>query len=348
MESVIIISIKLKYDNQKKCFKWHLDEGWNGRGAAAAPSKGEINNAHKGTDTRSGDRTNIGIAFDAPQLALPVPTNTNGGNNKKDDGSFSFGAALLAPPKSGGVREFYFGLSSSSAINGDTGSVSWDKRVKEKKEDSSSAPAADFYFGPSTATKPVVIAPDGVKTDASRFSFGAAPSSSVMSPPPKGSEAKDPAPEPAFSFGVASLSSAATPTPCQLSPRHRPQTSYSEPENSELQLNNTGKKIQDKNELIIHNYLRNIERNQMNDMIKESDPNILVHLDHEKLIHYNPLIFLEDNNSTAPLQKGGTCSGWFTAEETSWTNTSINFLNFHNSTLYTEGSACSIIAITVI
>ena len=41
--------------------------------------------------------------FDAAPPALPVPTKTNGKNNKKYDGSFSFGAALLSPPKSGGV-----------------------------------------------------------------------------------------------------------------------------------------------------------------------------------------------------------------------------------------------------
>ena len=41
-----------------------------------------------------------------------------------DDGGFYFVAVLLAPPKSGGVRGFYFGSSYSSDINGVTESVS--------------------------------------------------------------------------------------------------------------------------------------------------------------------------------------------------------------------------------
>ena len=102
MESLIMISIKLKYDHQTQCFKRHLDEGWNGRGTAAAKSKGEGNNAHKGTLSISRDRTNIGVVLDAPPPALPIHKNTNGKNYKNDDGGFYFVAALLLPPKSGG------------------------------------------------------------------------------------------------------------------------------------------------------------------------------------------------------------------------------------------------------
>ena len=35
---------------------------------------------HKGMEVRYGDRKNIGAVFDAPQSALPVPTNINGKN----------------------------------------------------------------------------------------------------------------------------------------------------------------------------------------------------------------------------------------------------------------------------
>ena len=77
------------------------------------------NTAHKGTETRCGEITNIGVVFDAPPPALPIHTNTNGKNYKKDYCVFSFLAALFAPHKYGGVVLYY-----SSAINGGTGSVS--------------------------------------------------------------------------------------------------------------------------------------------------------------------------------------------------------------------------------
>ena len=89
------------------------------------------NTAHRLTEARSWYRTNIGVVFDAPPPALPVHTNTNGKNYKKDDRGFS----VLA---------------------------------------------ADFYFGPSAAMAPAVIASNGAATATSRFSFGAAPSLSVM------------------------------------------------------------------------------------------------------------------------------------------------------------------------
>ena len=78
-------------------------------------------------------------------------------------------------------------------------------------------------------------------------------------------------------------------------------------------------------------------------MIKESDPHIMVKLYNGTWVHYIPLPFLEDDNITAPLKKGGRGSGCFTAEETSCTNASITFLNVDNSNLYTEGNVCSII-----
>ena len=79
------------------------------------------------------------------------------------------------------------------------------------------------------------------------------------------------------------------------------------------------------------------------DIIKESDPHSMGKLDNSTWVHYIPLPFLEDDNSTVTLQKGGRGYGWFTAEDTSCKNASINFLNVDNSNLYTEGNVCSII-----
>ena len=64
------------------------------------------NTAHKVTDARSGDRTNIGVMFDAPPPAFPFLTNTNGKNYQKDDGGFYFVTALLEPPNYGGSEYF--------------------------------------------------------------------------------------------------------------------------------------------------------------------------------------------------------------------------------------------------
>ena len=40
------------------------------------------NISHKGTESMSGDRTNLGVFFDAPPPALPIHTKTNGKNYK--------------------------------------------------------------------------------------------------------------------------------------------------------------------------------------------------------------------------------------------------------------------------
>ena len=106
----------------------------------------EGKNFHKGTETGSGDRNKRWFVFDALSPALPVPTNTNSKNNKKDDAGFSFGAALLAPPNYWGVGGFYLGLYSSSIIHRSTGSIYREKVTEEKKEESSSAPAAAFLL----------------------------------------------------------------------------------------------------------------------------------------------------------------------------------------------------------
>ena len=82
---------------------------------------------------------------------------------------------------------------------------------------------------------------------------------------------------------------------------------------------------------------------KITDMINESDPHIMGKLDNVTWVHYIPIPFLEDYNSTVPIKKGGRGYGWFTAEYTSCKNASITFLNVDNSNLYTEGNVCSII-----
>ena len=96
-----------------------------------------------------GYRTKIVLVCDVSSPSVPVPTNTNGPNYKSDYGGFSFGAALLAPPKSGRFSRFSFVFSSSSCIDSVTGSTYGDKGTEEKKEDSLYDPDADLFFGAS-------------------------------------------------------------------------------------------------------------------------------------------------------------------------------------------------------
>ena len=56
-------------------------------------------------------------------------------------------------------------------------------------------------------------------------------------------------------------------------------------------------------------------------------------LDNGTWMHYNPIHFLEDKNSTVPLQKGGRGAGWLTAKETSFTNDSITLINIDKGNL---------------
>ena len=157
-----------------------------------------------------------GLCVDAPLTNLPVPTNNNRKNYKKDDGGFSFGSALLTPTKSRGVSGFPFGLSSFSSIKGVTESVSGYNG--EEGEDASSAPAADFSFSALAATASAVIASAGESMAASGFSFGSTTSSSGMWLTNKGAESKITASAPALPFGAASWSSYSTPAPFWLSP----------------------------------------------------------------------------------------------------------------------------------
>ena len=175
MESVIIISIKLKYDHQTQCFKWNIDEGWNGRGVNAAPSKG------KGNRSQVSGKNQYRVCVWCPTTSLPRTHKYQGRKQKKYDGGYSFGSAFLAPPNSGGVGGFFFGSSSYSSINGGTSPISGDKGSEEKEEETSSALAADFFFVTLAAATPAVIASAGAANNASGFSLGAAPSFSVMS-----------------------------------------------------------------------------------------------------------------------------------------------------------------------
>ena len=114
---------------------------------------------------------------------------------------------------------------------------------------------AAFSFGTSTATTPAVIASTGAATHASGFFSGDAPSFSVISLPNKGTGTKDPEIAPAFMLGAASLSSAATPSPRRLSPRHLPWPSHSAPEcpNHTSEAKEHPEPLPD----IVHHYLEN-------------------------------------------------------------------------------------------
>ena len=49
-------------------------------------------------------------------------------------------------------------------------------------------------------------------------------------------------------------------------------------------------------------------------------------------MHYNPFPFLEDNNSTSPLQKGVRGAEWFVTEETTYMKSASPFSTFMNVT----------------
>ena len=73
------------------------------------------------------------------------------------------------------------------------------------------------------------------------------------------------------------------------------------PQNNEIdepELNNIGAKCHDKNKFIICNDLRDTGCNQIKKLFKEPDPSIMRQLDNYTWMHYNPIPFLEDNNTT--------------------------------------------------
>ena len=59
------------------------------------------------------------------------------------------------------------------------------------------------------------------------------------------------------------------------------------------------------------------------------------------------LLFVWIKIITVPLQKGSRGCGWLTAEEKSYTNNSITFLNVDNITLYTEFKSGGIIYVHI-
>ena len=65
-------------------------------------------------------------------------------------------------------------------------------------------------------------------------------------------------------------------------------------------------KYQDKEKFILNNSLIDVKFNQSIDKIKETDPTIMEQLDYLNWVHCNPLHYLEENNSTTPLQE---CDG---------------------------------------
>ena len=62
---------------------------------------------------------------------------------------------------------------------------------------------------------------------------------------------------------------------------------------------------------------------------------------------FNPIPFLKNKNINVPIQKGNRWYEWFSAEETSFKNNSINYFNdsVDNSILDAKGKACGIISI---
>ena len=65
-------------------------------------------------------------------------------------------------------------------------------------------------------------------------------------------------------------------------------------------------------------------------------------------IHYKPLPFLNNSNTTGPIKKGIRCSGFLTTKEKSYKNVSTTLLNIDNITLYTEFNPCGFIDMPVI
>ena len=65
-------------------------------------------------------------------------------------------------------------------------------------------------------------------------------------------------------------------------------------------------------------------------------------------MHYNPFPFLEDNNSTSPLQKGVRGAEWFVTEETTYMKSASTSFNVYECNLYTKGNSCGGIDIFVI
>ena len=65
-------------------------------------------------------------------------------------------------------------------------------------------------------------------------------------------------------------------------------------------------------------------------------------------MHFNHISFLEYNNSTALIQKGGKISGWFTYEEKISKMIQLLSSVLITSPLYNKGNALIIIDITFI
>ena len=182
MESVIIISRKLKYDNQTQIFKKNIDEGWNWCGDADNPSKGEGNISHKGTESRSGDRTYIGVVFDAPPPDFIVHIKTN---EKKTTAVSPLSLRCWNLPTWGGSADFP--LTPPLPPPSTVAPSLYTETTGRRRRWRTPYPRwlLIFPFGPSAETTPAVIASVGAAVAASRFSFGPLPCSSVLVPPPQ-------------------------------------------------------------------------------------------------------------------------------------------------------------------
>ena len=64
--------------------------------------------------------------------------------------------------------------------------------------------------------------------------------------------------------------------------------------------------------------------------------------------NHKPPPFFEYNNTTVTLQEGSRWSGWLNNQYKICTDSSINFLNVYDNTLYNEDNMCGTIDIPVI
>ena len=259
MESFIVILIKLKYDHQTKNFKWHLDEGWNRRGAAATPYKveGKYWSQEKGCQVWGQNQYRESVWRPTTSLDRPHKDHWQKLQNIRTTVSPLL-SLFWTPPKSGGGSE-YFPLARSppppSTVAPDSSTGTRGVRRSSSTPlpcqmtsvypllpccchllipegsvgfPSSIPPHLPWTMAPAPSPEtrewrksrrmplpfclilfpldrrmemmPAIIASAGAATAAISFSFRDAPSLSMISPPPKSTEANASTSAPAFSL----------------------------------------------------------------------------------------------------------------------------------------------------
>ena len=171
MESLIIISIKLKYDHQTHCFKWHIDEGWNRCGAAAALSKGEgkyCSREHAGQ--LRGHNQFKGSVW-CPVTSLVRPHKYQRRKMLKGWQKFLLCCRIVGTSEVLRSRRIFLLIVLILRHQLWYRIRTLRQGAEEKKEDSWSVPDVYFSFGPSTETIPAVLTSTGAATATSRFYF---------------------------------------------------------------------------------------------------------------------------------------------------------------------------------